>query len=141
MTMAKTVADIMVTPVVSCTKDDTLGHARKLMREHNIRHVPVLDESGRLAGVLTHKGVLKQAIKIANKFGMDELERQENKILVGDVMDVEPESVQPQMALATAGRYFLKSKHGCLPVVEEGCLVGILTSADFVRLSVELLER
>ena len=111
------------------------------MREHNIRHVPVLDESGRLAGVLTHKGVLKQAIKIANKFGMDELERQENKILVGDVMDVEPESVQPQMALAMAGRYFLKSKHGCLPVVEEGCLVGILTSADFVRLSVELLER
>ena len=57
-----------------------------------------------------------------------------------DIMDTDLETIQPQLPLLNAGEFFVESKHGCLPVVVEGKLEGILTSADFVKLSLTLLR-
>ena len=141
MTLPRITQDIMATNVMSCSETDTLATAHKLMREHQIRHMPVVDsQTGEFLGLVTQKEVLRQAFTIAGTRGIAALESAEAAIPVTDVMSVDAETVQPQLPLLEAGRYFLESKHGCLPVVVDGKLVGIITSADFVKLSVKLLQ-
>jgi len=48
--------------------------------------------------------------------------------------------VDPDVDLVEAGRHLLEHKHGCLPVVEAGNLVGLVTEADFVALALRQLE-
>lgn len=142
MSQPKITADIMATEVLHCTEKDTLATAHKLMRDHHIRHMPVVDSgSGEFLGLVTQKEVLRQAFTIAGTKGIAALESAETEISIIDVMSRDAETVQPQLSLLDAGRFFLESKHGCLPVVVEGKLVGIITSADFVKLSVTLLEQ
>ena len=140
MTKPATVADIMVTKVIACNEQDNLAYARKLMGDHGIRHIPVLNEEGSFVGLLTQREVLKQAFDIANRFGMDELERQEKKRLVAEFMDETVETIKRSMPLYDVGEFFLQCKHGCLPVVEDSKIVGIITSSDFVKLSLRLLS-
>lgn len=141
MKLPKIAADIMIRDVRTCLTTDSLARARQLMREHRVRHLPVLKaDTGDYAGVLTQKAMLREAFTIANKFGMDELDAQEAKRQVQSIMETDAETIQPQLPLLEAGRFFLACRHGCLPVLEKGRIVGILTSADFVKLSVRLLE-
>jgi len=124
MTLPRITQDIMATNVMSCSETDTLATAHKLMREHQIRHMPVVDsQTGEFLGLVTQKEVLRQAFTIAGTRGIAALESAEAAIPVTDVMSVDAETVQPQ-----------------LPLLEDGKLVGIITSADFVKLSVKLLQ-
>ena len=134
--------DIMATQVLHCTEKDTLATARRMMSEHQIRHMPVVDShTGEFLGLVTQKEVLKQAFSIAGTQGVAAIEAAEANIPVVDIMSRDAETVQPQLPLLDAGRYFLETKHGCLPVLVDGRLVGIVTSADFVKLSVTLLQQ
>ncbi len=133
--------DIMATNVLHCTEQDTLATAHKMMRDHHIRHMPVVNsQTGEFMGLVTQKEVLRHAFSIAGSQGLAAIESAESRIPVTQVMSRDAETVQPQLPLLDAGRYFLESKHGCLPVVVDGKLVGIITSADFVKLSVRLLQ-
>ncbi len=133
--------DIMSRTVITCTSRDSLAEARKRMKENNIRHIPVVDDlTGCFEGVLTQKELLKQAFDIANKFGMADLDHQESKRKVRDFMCADARTIAPDTSLREAGEYFVASKYGCLPVLEGKKVVGILTSADFVKLSIRLLE-
>lgn len=136
----KKVADIMVRNVITCNAGDTLAQARQLMKDRQVRHVPVVNDKGELVGLVTQRVVLRETLLIASRFGIADLEYQEQKRLVADLMETGIETVQSEMPLLEAGRYFMECKHGCLPVVDDGQLVGIVTSADFVKLSVKLLE-
>ena len=141
MPIPRITQDIMATQVLHCTENDTLATAHKLMREHQIRHMPVVDShSGEFLGLVTQKEVLRHAFTIAGNQGIAALESTEADIPIVDVMSRDAETIQPQLPLLDAGRYFLESKHGCLPVVVDGRLVGIISSADFVKLSVKLLQ-
>ncbi len=141
MSKPRTAADIMAREVITCLTTDNLARARQLMRDHKVRHLPVVDpESGEYRGVLTQKAMLRGAFNIANRFGMDDLEAQENKRLVESIMECDAETVQAPLPLLEAGKYFIECKHGCLPVLDGGRVVGILTSADFVKLCVLLLQ-
>lgn len=134
--------DIMATKVLHCTEQDTLATAHKMMRDHHIRHMPVVNsKTGEFMGLVTQKEVLRHAFSIAGTQGLAAIESAESQIPVTQVMSRDAETVQPQLPLLEAGRFFLESKHGCLPVVVDGKLVGIITSADFVKLSVRLLQQ
>ena len=75
------------------------------------------------------------------KYGTSALERKEKQQIIGELMDTDFATVKPQQSLAEVISYFLKNKHGCLPVVDDNDqLLGILTSSDFVRLAGQLLE-
>ena len=141
MARPKITKDIMSCNVVYCVENDTLHHALQLMREHVIRHLPVVcGQSGDYLGVITQKEVLKHAFSAAASDGLANIGEIQAKQIVSDVMVTDVETIQPQLPLLNAGEYFVESKHGCLPVVVEGKLQGILTSADFVKLSVTLLR-
>ncbi len=134
-----TVADLMIKTVAACTPDDSLLDAHRIMTERHIRHVPVIDEQRQLVGLLSQKELLRELINIVNNRGTAHLEHYESKVPVRDVMRKDMVYVTPDMTLRQAGEYFRSSHSGCLPVTDDGVLVGILSSGDFVRLSLQLL--
>lgn len=137
---AQTAADIMTSNVITVRPEATIAQARELMTEHGIRHLPVTREGGEFVGVVTQKAMLAEMLRIADKYGLQGIDRQTEKNAVADILGTDTETIQPQLPLVDAGRFFVERKHGCLPVLQEGKLVGILTSADFVKLSIALLS-
>ena len=66
----KTVADIMTTEVVSLKDNDNLHQGRMLMKEYNIRHLPIVTEaSGEFVGLLTQRDILNMAFNVVEKYG------------------------------------------------------------------------
>lgn len=141
MFLPRIAEDIMSRHVLTCTEQDTVAHAHQLMAQKSIRHLPVVSSvSGEFLGVITQKELLRHAFSVVARSGMAQLDAVESSKRVSEVMTREVETIQPQLPLQEAGRFFMACKHGCLPVVVNGQLQGILTSADFVKLSVNLLE-
>ncbi|MDP4534629.1 CBS domain-containing protein [Alkalimonas collagenimarina] len=138
---AQIVADLMTANPLFVRRDQTLKDAHDLMRQKNIRHIPVLDTEERLVGVLTQKKMIATVMGLLAKYGTTALERKEQQQIIAELMDTDFASVQPEQTLSEVISYFLKNKHGCLPVVDaDDKLLGILTSSDFVRLAGQLLE-
>ncbi|RFA26795.1 hypothetical protein CAI21_16055 [Alkalilimnicola ehrlichii] len=141
ITNPQTAADIMTSDVISVRPTTTIAQARALMNTHSIRHLPVVDEGDRFVGVVTQKAMLAEILRITDQFGIQGVASQTEQRPVSEILGKDVETIQPQLSLVEAGKFFLECKHGSLPVLEDGRLVGILTSADFVKLSVALLER
>jgi CBS domain-containing protein len=135
------VAEIMTTNVVSLQQTDDIHQARMLLKEYAIRHLPVLDEAGKFVGLLTQRDILNLAFKVVENYGFSKLKAREQRTLVKDVMDTDCTTIKSSAALTTAGAFFVEHKHSCLPVVDDGELVGILTSVDFVKLCLQLLNQ
>ncbi|REC95454.1 CBS domain-containing protein [Kushneria indalinina] len=143
MTSSKqvSIADIMSRNIVTLRLEQTLHDGNELMREHRIRHLPVLDEQGHLVGLLDQKVVLKEALRIADNFGSRRLSHHLGQISLNDVISREVLTLSIDTPLVEAGQKFLAHRQGALPVLDaEGRLVGILSSVDFVRLAVALLD-
>lgn len=136
----KTVADIMIRNVISLRESDNLYQARQLMKERNIRHIPVLtDDDQRFAGLLRQRDLLNNAFNIVEKYGLGKLAQREERTLISEMMTRECATVESTTLLKQAGEFFVTNKHGCLPVVDNGQLVGIVSSVDFVKLALHFL--
>ncbi len=133
------VADIMTSKVAYISDSYTLSSARAAMKELSVRHLPVVNEDGGLVGILTQRGILAEVIKLVDQVGVAKLEQAAQNINVKEMMQTDFQIIEPTTDLKLAGKYFLEHKHSCLPVIERGCLVGIVTSQDFVKLCVTLL--
>ncbi len=137
-----TVAELMTPDPLSVKRDATLKDAHDLMREKNIRHIPVIDSNGELIGMLTQKVMIAAVMSLLAKFGATALERKEKQQLVAELMLTDFATVTPEQSLQQVASFFVQNRHGCLPVVNaNNKLLGILTSSDFVRLAAELLEQ
>lgn len=137
----RTLRELMTQKVITCLAEDNLLTAHTLMRQHGFRHIPVVDRHQAYLGVVTQKDVLREAFLIVEKAGAQALSAREEKMLIRDVMSQDILPVSADMTLLEAGKFFVERKHGCLPVVENSKLIGIVTSADFVKLCVAFLAQ
>ena len=128
----KLVSDLMSTDVVTTGKNDVLSVADDLMKTHRFRHMPVLDEDGRLAGLVSQRDLLLNALVRALGFGTVAGDKMKGKIAVKEVMTNDVLTTTPHTPLGEAAGLMADRKIGCLPVVDNGKLVGILTEGDFV---------
>ena len=139
--MLHTVSDLMTSNPFAMKAENTLHDAHNLMKEKNVRHIPIIDENGLLVGMLTQKIMIKNVMGIVATYGENALKRKERQTKVLDVMATDFKSVTPNQPLHDVARFFVENRHGCMPVVDEqNKLVGILTSSDFVRLAAALLS-
>lgn len=137
----KTVSDIMVTNVLSVNDTDNVHQARMMLKQKGIRHLPVVShQSGEFVGLLSQGSLLSHAFNIVEKYGLTALEKREMRTPINEIMDAECQVVSPDMDLISAGEFFTTKKVSCLPVVENNQLKGIVTSVDFVKLSMHLLK-
>jgi CBS domain-containing protein len=135
------IAEVMSTEVHTLNPDDTLSQARSLMMDKHIRHIPVIDEDRKLVGLLTHRDLLAAADSALSAEGEDQRSKRERSTPVSRVMTMQLNSVDENASLRGAALHLQKYKHGCLPVLREGRLVGIITDSDYVGVAINLLEQ
>ena len=139
------VKDLMTSDVITLFEEQTLPIADDIMKYRRIRHLPVVDEQGRLVGLVTHRDVLKAQVSyvsfVKNESG-GERGSIDLDIQVKDVMSRDVWTVSPTTPAHEAGQLLADHTFSCLPVVEPGRrLVGILTDRDFLKFALEVLER
>ena len=133
------VRDLMSTDLVILTEDETLAHAQRCMARGRIRHLPVVRDQ-KLVGLLTHRDLLAASFSIFADVHTTEQRRIFVTVPVVEAMHRDVVTVRPDMTVKEAAEILLQNKYGCLPVVDDsGDLVGILTEADFLQLTVRLL--
>jgi acetoin utilization protein AcuB len=124
------VRNIMTTPVVTVQPDMPVLEASKLMKEKKISRLPV-EEKGKLLGIVTKDRLLRAAPSSATSLSLHEIHYLYAKLTVREIMQRHVVSVGPETTVEAAVRVAQESKVGCLPVVENGKVVGILTTNDF----------
>lgn len=128
---------IMSTNLITVPPTATLAEARALMQENRIHHLPVVDE-GTLVGLLT----LTNVLAATDSFLRDDRSRiHANEIGVSDVMVEDVATVDVNASLRQAALFLEKHQIGCLPVMSDSKLVGIITDTDFVAVAINLLEQ
>lgn len=127
------VRSLMTTDLFTVGADEVLDLAASIMDWQHIRHVPVEDEQHHLVGLLTHRTLLRA---LARCHG-----RATAPIPVSTVMKRELHTVRPDTPTLDAMALMREHRVACLPVVEDGRLVGMLTERDFIKVSSQLLER
>ena len=134
------VRDLMTVDLVTASPGDSVARVRNLMYEHWVRHIPVVDGKGKLVGLVTYRDLLRRSlIERSDRpvwVEQEELEKLEADTVTQHIVD----EVSPDTELAEAGRLLLESKKGCVAVVEDERLVGMLSEADFVRYLVGEME-
>lgn len=134
------VRDIMSSPVEFVSVGDSVDLAQRLMKAGRIRHLPVVDGEEHLIGLVTHRKLLSAWVSHGDP--KHERPRQvAREIPVDMVMETNVLTISPNAPAADAARLIDTHKIGCLPVVQRGKLVGIVTEADFVHLARKLLDR
>ncbi len=128
---------IMSTNLMTVPPSATLAEARTLMQSNRIHHLPVTDD-GDLVGLITITNVLAAT----DSFLRDDRNRiHANEIIVGDVMVKDVATVDVNASLRQAALFLEKHQIGCLPVMDDGKMVGIITETDFVAVAINLLEQ
>ena len=116
-------------------RNDKLTLADDIMRMGRVRHLPVLDDDGQsLAGIVTQRDLFRDALAQALGYGRHAQRKILDTLAVKDVMATDVVTIKPDAPLVEAAKLLTERKIGCLPVVENGRLVGILTEGDFVAL-------
>lgn len=123
----------MTTEVHTLGRNDRLSVADELMRMERIRHLPVLDDDGDLAGIVSQRDLFRSALARALGYGETAQQKLLDMLSVKEVMSHPVETIGPDASLAEAARRMRQRGIGCLVVLEGDRLVGILTEGDFVR--------
>jgi len=132
------VRDIMSVEVFTLRADDDLTTLYDLMDAEHIRHIPVVDDDGRLVGLVTHRDLLRGALGNQEDLPVSIQRDLLRRTRIGEIMIEDVETIAPDRSIEDAAQVMLEYKYGCLPVLEDGRLVGIITEADFVRCLSEL---
>ena len=131
------VRDVMSRDVHTVKRNDELAIADALMKQERVRHLPVLDEDGEVCAVVSQRDLFRGALLRALGYGSRAEELMLRQVPVKEAMSAEIQTTAPDTPVADAARLMIERKIGCLPVIENGRLVGIVTETDFVRLVAE----
>ena len=129
------VRDVMTKDVVTLDRNDKLSAADDLMRLGRIRHMPVVDEDGALAGIVSQRDLFHSGLLRALGYGTHAKAQALDLLVLKEAMNTEVLTVTPDAPLQEAAKIMLERKVGCLVVVEGKKIVGILTEGDFVKLA------
>lgn len=133
-----TLEAIMTTDLITVAPSATLADVRTLMKENRIHHIPVVDENDELIGLMTLTNVLAATDSILRK---TDSRIHAAEVCIKEVMVTEVATVDEHASLRQAALFLEKHRIGCLPVVTDGKLRGIITETDFVAVAINLLEQ
>ena len=128
----RTVGQFMSTDLFTVRPDDIVDFAASLMEWRYVRHVPVEDDAGRLLGLISHRQLLRLIAR-----GLD---RKAEPVMVRDIMRPDPAFIGPETTTVEAIRMMREKRLSCLPVAENGKLVGLVTEYDLIVVASRLLE-
>ena len=132
------IKDVMTRNPVTADSETLVLDAQKLMKENNIRRLPVVDK-GKLVGIVTKHDLLEAAPSPATSLSVFELNYLLAKMKVKEIMKKNPVTITPDTPFEEALRLGQEKKIGAFPVVENGKLVGITTESDIIRFVTRVL--
>jgi acetoin utilization protein AcuB len=126
------VREIMMGSPVTLKPEDTLDLANDVISLGRIRHIPVV-EDGRLVGLLSERDLMGAAT--AAIFGLKQKSKSAllKSVSVKDIMKKKVVTVKPDTPIKETARLMKEKKIGCVPVISEGRLVGLVTTTDILR--------
>ncbi len=128
------VENIMQTPVVTIGPDVSIAKALQVAGAHNIRHLPIVEDM-KLVGIVSDRDLRDARPSSLENRDLEILE----KIPVSRIMKSNVITIHPLDFFDEAVKLFHEHKIGCLPVVSNGMLAGIVSETDILRHLVEML--
>ncbi|MDH5769825.1 MAG: CBS domain-containing protein [Candidatus Bathyarchaeota archaeon] len=125
------VKDIMTSQVISVSEEESVERTAKLMDEHDIGSIIITDEKGRPIGIITERDIVKRVVA-KNLLP--------SKIHVKEIMSAPLITISPREKISEAARKMSRLGVRRLVVVQEGNLIGIVTSKDIVGITPELIS-
>jgi len=133
------VKDRMTPSPVTITPDTSFPEAFRIIKERGIRHLPVVDEQQKLIGVVARTDLLHASPSMAVPSNIFEMSYLLANLHIREVMSSPPITVFEDAPLEEAARVMVEKKVGCLPVMRDGTLVGMITETDIFETFVEVL--
>ncbi len=127
------VGQYMKTDLYTVREDELIDLAASIMEWKRVRHVPVEDQSHNLVGLLSYRALLRVVSDPSRK-------QTDEPIAVADIMNRNPVTVTSDTPTLVAIELMRHHGTSCLPVVDDGKLVGIVTEHDYMRIAGQLLE-
>lgn len=124
------IKDIMTWNVVTVSSDTPIMEARKVLEAHKIRRTPVVDK-GKLVGMISRDGITRASPSPATSLSVWEINYLLAKMTVKDIMSKKLVTVTPDTTVESAVALAQNKGVGALPVIDDGTLVGIVTTDDF----------
>jgi acetoin utilization protein AcuB len=118
---------------------DSMKKAMDLLKEHEIRHLPVLKDGERLVGILSERDIRQASPSPATALEIREIYYLLDKVKVKQIMTRRPYTISSSAPIEEAALIIREKKIGCLPVVDNGRLVGILTETDIIDAFIEAM--
>jgi acetoin utilization protein AcuB len=130
--MKMRIRDVMTKNPITVDSETLVIDAQKIMKENNIRRLPVVDK-GTLVGIVTQHDLLQASPSPATSLSIHELNYLLARMKVKEVMKKNPSTLDPETPFEEALRIGQDKKIGSFPVMEKGKLIGIITESDTVR--------
>ncbi len=127
---------MMQKPVITATPAMSLAEVQRVMRDHHIRHIPVVSGK-RLVGMITDRDIREASPSPATTLTHGEIAYQMETTPIKTCMTKDVVWASPGFTMVDAAHVLLECKIGCLPVVDNGTLVGIVTDMDCLRAFLE----
>ncbi len=121
-------------------EDESMSEAILMLRQHQIRHLPVVNEN-RLVGIVTDRDLRRASPSLLSGIAEEDYQNVMDRTPVSRIMTRDPLTVRLDTELVEAVRIIIEKKISSLPVVNEQELVGILTDVDALHVLVELLSK
>ena len=135
------VTELMTKQLFTLNAHDSLKSAKNLISLARIRHIPIVTRDNHFVGLLTHRDILSCSVSMLADISEDVQDEIDTGIPISAIMRSDVTVIGPDMPLKEAATLLYNNKFGCLPVVdEENVLLGIITEADFLRLTISLLD-
>lgn len=133
-----TVEEMMTANPKTLTEHDTLADVQSVMARYSCHHVPIVKDGKHLVGLVSQRDVLR----VTGSSLIEDADQQiGDDVKIGEFMTRDVFTVSPATSLRKAAIYIRTQRYGCLPIVENRELVGLITDSDFVNIAIDLLEQ
>ncbi len=119
---------------------DSVPETHQYMQAQKVRHLPVVDAAGKMVGLVAEEDLLKAEPSIATTLSIWEIHSLLDRLKVREVMVRDVQTTSEDTPIEEAAHLMLEHKIGCLPVLRNGELVGIITESDIFRTFMELFS-
>ena len=123
---------------VTITPEASVVEASELMKKEKVHRLPVLDRDKNLIGVISEKDILFATPSPASSLSIHEMAYLLSKLTVRKLMTKNPVTISRTTTVEEAARLMVDQDLSCLPVVEDGKLVGIVSKSDMFKILLEL---
>ncbi|TNF97583.1 MAG: CBS domain-containing protein [Gammaproteobacteria bacterium] len=136
-----TVEELMTPDPFTLQETDSVDDAWKIMTEKHVRHIPITDADNHVLGLVTQRDVLAASEPVSIREADGSSDNVHSDTNLSDIMIKNVKVIHLSNHLRQAALYMQSHKHGCLPVVSDDKLVGIITDSDFVSIAINLIEQ